>query len=258
MSETVLESPKRKQNPKIYIVGVPIRRSSESGLSIAKFRDILQLAKLNLWQVFATSPPEYFNYLAPFGWKIIEQMDIPITYVSTSARSRTHNFLLIINSFHKQAMRSRKPFVILRPGSPYRGDDVVGALLKKFDGDKGSVVILDAKSGIDIIGDLAERETGRQKTKRNYMSALELIKRKSLAPLGEGMLLVHSLSSMYNAQKPLLSKVISKLMKWGYADADVYIKSPRSKGALLTVKELQETNDQFYFEDHFTLVVLSR
>lgn len=257
MSEEVLESRKHILNSRIYIVGVPIRRSTISQKACERYRDILHLAKLKSWKVFATSTTEYFRYLAPYGWKILEKMEIPIIYISTSSRSRVFNFLLIINALHTKAIHTRKPIIILRPGSPFKGDDVVKGLLQKLKGKRNekNIEILDTKSGIDIIGDIAERELEAIGMPRAYISALNLVRRKDISAMRGNLLLVHSLSDIYNARKPLLSAVITKLIRLDFGKSEVFIKSPKSKGMKVSVEELKTKTRDFSHEDHFTLAI---
>lgn len=265
LKKYILQKPRSpddfKDSIKLYIVGIPIDYSYENQTRIIEFKNILERAKSDVWPVYISSPPAYFRYLTPDGWKTIEETGVPITYIYTSIEKiRFIKYYLLTNKLFEIAISSNVPIVLLRPGSPRVGDSLVKFLIKKFQNRQDKVEMLDVKSGVDIVGDLAEKAIGKYNLSRQYISAQNLFYRREISKIqGGDMLLIHCLSSNYiYRNKPFFGKVVTRLFQLGLGDKLAYIKSPKTEGILMTVKKLSKRLYQFNQNDHYTLVIIQK
>ena len=150
---------------------------------------------------------------------------------------------------------------LLRPGSPYLGDVPVEILRLKFSNQMSAVEILDAKSGPNLVGDLAQAELQRRDLSRQHMRGVDVFNVHEASQIQEDLLVIHALNDFYKKgfiddERLLLNIVVEKLVELGFEDKPAYIKGPQTKGLLLTVKDLAARVDEFHANKHYTLAVL--
>lgn len=246
---------------KLYILGIPLYFLSEQKRTIGLFRRFIQIAKSCQWPVYSGADADYFRKLAPYGWKIIEDAGIPVFIISSVPAIPERRYRKIADILFRLSMDSRIPVVSLHPGNPMRGDLPAKILIRKFTKYPGKLSIIPAKSGIDLVGDLASKHFGRKiRLTRRYLSAYDILaaKRVPAAEKGE-MFLIHSISSAYFCgNRNILGNVIIRLIKWGYGGGRIFIKGPGMEGISTTVAGFLERISSFDPDEHYTLAVMVR
>ncbi len=159
-----------------------------------------------------------------------------------------------IQDFVSQAVKSSsKPIVLLRPGSPYLGDAPAAELIRAFNED---AEILDAKSGPDIVGDLADELTGGTPAIREHIAGYDVLKLRTIKHLQGKALIIRSLSSSYaDGDGSYFISIFEKLRDLGLGKAKLYIKAQGTEGVFLNVDALLARIEEFNAADHYTVVV---
>lgn len=238
----------------IYIVGVPIDVKSEKPSVVEEFENILIRAKVDNWPVLNTSTPAYFHNLGLEGWKLVEDLGIPVRDVSQLWREKGKRFANpVYERISEMAINSEVPIVLLRPGSPRIGDAPATGLLKRF---QSSAEVLDAKSGPDIVGDLAEKTLSVENTPREHLVGTEVLDLDSTQRLTGKLVLIRSLDNIYkDGDITYFKAVIDKLVGLGLGNNTLYIKGPRTPGEELSLNDLQERVAEFPASNHYTIAL---
>jgi hypothetical protein len=239
----------------IYIVGVPIDLENEKLSVVEEFGNILVRAKSDNWPVLITSTPAYYHTLGLAGWKLVEDLSVPVTDVSglwheDGRRSASSVYEWISDL----AVNSDVPIVFLRPGSPCIGDAPANGLIKRF---RSSAEVMDTKSGPDIVGDLAEKTLGIENTPRKHLAGTEVLGLGSSEGLSGKLVLIRSLDSTYkDGDTKYFKAVVDKLISLGLGDKTLYIKGPRTQGESLSVNDLQKRATEYPPSNHYTIALL--
>jgi len=247
---------------KLYIVGVPIDYDQEYPKRVREFENILIRARDDSWPIYTSQPAEAFIQLNRDGWKTVEKLGISVTEIErNTSLTRFEQNMNVANQVYDLAQISEAPIILLRPGSPYLGDVPVEILRLKFLNQMSAVEILDAKSGPDLVGDLAQAELRRRDLSRQHMRGVDVFNVHEASQIQEDLLVIHALNDFYKKgftddERLLLNIVVEKLVELGFEDKPAYIKGPQTKGLLLTVKDLAARVDEFQGNKHYTLAIL--
>lgn len=239
---------------KLYIVGVPIDYTLEESSRIQEFKNILIRAKKDKWLVYITASPSYFHDLNLDGWKTVEELGVDIQDISPlwdaegkrSANRICEHIAQVVNS-------SDKPLVLLRPGSPYVGDIPAMKLYERF---KDKAEILDAKSGPDIVADIAESKLGLNCAERVHLAGFQVLDLDSADALIGKVILIRSLDPLYKyGDTSYFDAVLEKLESFGLGNKLAFIKGPRTEGEIVRVHDLRDNIQQYDPTKHYTIVL---
>lgn len=248
-----------EKNVKLYIVGIPVDYSYEDKVTITEYKNVLKKAKSNFWPVYIWADVNYYRYLTKDGWKTLEKINIPVYFISTPAITECKNerYQIVANTLNRLTEIISTPIISLHPGNPFIADVTTQLLLQKFKNKKNLIKIIPARSGIDIVGDIAEKKMGKKNLSRQYLLSFEILENKLI--LNKDMILISCLSNAYTLNNDLFffRNVAIKLFKLGFGNKPIFIKSPKMKGILTTGIGLLKKMGEFNPADHYTLAIIN-
>ncbi|MFZ5376648.1 MAG: hypothetical protein ACOZAN_03210 [Patescibacteria group bacterium] len=238
---------------KIYFLGVPINSELEDPTRMREFENLLERARADRWQIYATSVPDYFEMLTPDGWNQFERTGQHLCVLRPQSHQPS-GWNEIASSVMQIADNATQPIVLLRPGNPLLGDKLTEIFIGQFVNTPKQIEILEAKSGPDIVGDFAEKMMGLKNSRRFHIDGPHALLLTDSESLIGSLIIIRSLDRIYTDGN-LFKDVLQKLIDLSLGDKQVFIKSQKTSGEILTVLNLLKEIDRFKPKDHYTLVV---